>query len=673
MAAPTIVPLTKKSQESFKAYYDSLQNMQNRNRNQKRAKYERTDRAYQREVDATYEQAAAKAANAAGDTSKYQNMVIPVVMPAVETAVTYQTSVFLTGQPIFGVVSSPAFMTEALQMQTILENQSLKGGWARELMMFFRDGFKYNFAPIEVSWRDEVSYAVGTDLQKNTKTGQPKEVIWSGNKIRRLDPYNTFVDTSVAPSEVHSKGEYAGFTEYMSRMQLKSFIASLPEHIVANVAPAFASASGASGGASAGAPNFYVPQINPEVNVDDQRGDGMNWMKWASLSSTRNPNMDYKDGYEVTTLYCRILPAEFELRVPSSNTPQIYKLVIVNHEHIIYAELQTNAHNNLGILVGQPYEDGLAYQTKALADNTRPFQELATTYMDSIIASRRRAISDRVLYDPSRITSAAINSANPSAKIPVRPAAYGKNIGEAVYAFPYREDQSASSMQQIGTLLDFSNQLSGQNKVSQGQFQKGNKTLQEFQDTMSNANGRDQLTSILLEFQVFIPMKEMLKLNILQFQGGTELYNRDQNQVVEVDPIALRKAVLDFKISDGLIPSSKLINGESFSTALQVIGSSSEIANGYNIAPLFSYLMKTQGADLTDFEKSPAQSAYEQAMGAWQQMMQFAIEKGMDPEAAKQDLPAQPLPADYGYNPKEQTPAPSQQDQSDPAAPSQGI
>jgi len=39
------------------------------------------------------------------------------------------------------------------------------------------------------------------------------------------------------------------------------------------------------------------------------------------------------------------------------------------------------------------------------------------------------------------------NSPNPSAKMPVRPAAYGKPLGEAYYAIPYKDELSQSFMQ----------------------------------------------------------------------------------------------------------------------------------------------------------------------------------------------------------------------------------
>ena len=81
--------------------------------------------------------------------------------------------------------------------------------------------------------------------------------------------------------------------------------------------------------------------------------------------------------------------------------------------------------------------------------------------------------------------------------------------------------------------------------------------------------------------------------------------------------------------------------------ALQVIGTSPQIGAGYNVAPLFSYLMKTQGARLTEFEKSPEQMAFEQAMTQWQQVAVTVAEKGGDLKS----IPPQPKPEEFGYNP----------------------
>lgn len=668
MAVTESIILKKASQEKFITYYKAIQNQTNEVRGQIRSRFENVDKEYQRELDYTEQRRRAEAANKAGRADFYQDITVPVVMPQVEAAVTHQSSVFLTGEPIFGVVSSPQYIDESLQLQSLIQEQSIKGGWVRQFMLSFRDGFKYNFAPIEVDWSREVTHTVDTDATISTSEGIPKKVLWEGNRVRRLDPYNTFVDTKVPASEVYKDGEYAHTTELMTRIKLKKFISELPAKIIANVKTAFESSSKvtASGAVSTDSMHYYIPSVNPHISEQDYKGEGTNWLQWAGLNDTK-PKIDYKDMYEVTTLYARILPSEFDLAVPEANTPQVYKLIIVNHEVIIYAERQTNAHGYIPVFIGQPLEDGLGYQTKAFSENSIPFQQLSTAYMKSIIASRRRSVSDRVLYDASRVSPAEINSDNPSAKIPVKPSAYGKNIAEAVYAFPYREDQQSANMQQIQTILELSDSLSGQNRAQRGQFTKGNRTLQEFDSIMQNAAGRDQLASLLLEHQIFMPMKQVIKINILQFQGGTSVFNRETQQDVTIDPIALRKAVLNFRVSDGLVPTSKIINAETLAVALQTMGSSPAIASGYNVTPVFSYLMKTQGADLRAFEKSPEQVAYEQAMAQWQNLVAMAIEKSATGELPE-NFPPQPLPEQFNYDPA--APAANQPQTPTPGAPS---
>jgi hypothetical protein len=605
------------------------------------------DLAYMREQDQTPEHLRAQLANKLGDSTRFQNLTVPVIKPLVEAAVTYQTSVFLTGNPIFGVVASPEFESEALQMNAIIEEQSIRGGWVGQLMQFFRDGFKYNLSALEVTWKREVTAALETDLGFSRTQARPKEVIWEGNAIKRLDLYNTFWDTRVYPTEVASKGEFVGYTELFSRIALKQFIATLPDKIIQNIIPAFESGLG---GASVGNKEaYYIPDLNPNALINKNPHAGMDWLSWAGLSGKAG-NIRYKNMYEVTTLYARILPSDFGLRVPSENTPQVWKFIIVNHSVLIYAERQTNAHGMLPVLFGQPADDGLGYQTKSMADDVAPMQSLSSALANSWLASRRRAISDRVLYDPSRIASEHINSANPSAKIPVRPSAYGKNIAESVYAFPFRDDQAQTAMAEMQQVQQFAFSLTGQNQAKQGQFVKGNKTLHEYSDVMNHSNGNDQKTALLYEVQIFTPLKEILKINILQYQGGTSLFTRERQEIVQIDPVALRKAVLAFKISDGLTPTEKLISGDAWTTSMQVIGSSPQIGQGYNIAPMFSYLMKTQGADLTPFEKSPQQVSYESAVASWQQVVMEAIKQGADP----QKLPPQPTPQAYGYDPATQ-------------------
>lgn len=650
MAQPnTPILIPPKAQEGILQYIKVSKELSHQHWNM-REQMRRIDLDYMREADFSSEHHKAKQSAKLGDQTKFQNITVPVVLPQVESAVTYQTSVFLQGTPIFGVTSNPLTIDEAVQMETVIDDQSTRGGWVAELIKFFRDGFKYNIAAVEVPWKREVTAALETDLTFSASQGRPKEVIWEGNALKRLNLYNTFWDMRVDPAEVYKKGEFAGYIEPMSRIALKQFIQELPDKLIQNIVPAFESTSTSN--------DLYIPELNPDALATGNANSrsSFNWLSWAAIVDGKDGKIAYKDMYEVTTIYARILPSDFGLRVPSPNTPQIWKFITVNNSVLIYAERQTNAHGFLPILFAQPNDDGLALQTKSLAANVTPIQQITSAMWNSVIAARRRAISDRGLYDPSRVDHAQINSDNPSAKIPVRPAAYGKPLSEAYFPIPFRDDQSSVLMQETQSVLQMANVISGQNQARQGQFVKGNKTLHEFDTIMGNANGRDQLCSMLLEAQFFTPLKLILKVNILQYQGGISLYNRERQESVSIDPVALRKAILDFKVTDGLTPADRVVNADALKIAMQMIGTSPVLQAQYNVGPLFTYFLKTQGARITEFEKKPEQIAYESAMAQWNNQMAQITQmlKGLDPTQLQdllKQMPPQPTPEQFGYNP----------------------
>jgi hypothetical protein len=606
------------------------------------------DLSYAREQDQTQENQRAKAANRAGDSDRIQNITIPVVKPQVRAAVGYQAGVFLTDYPIFGVVADPANIDAAKQMQAIIEENSIRTGWARELLLFFYDGFKYDLSAIECTWDKIVTAAVETDVSyKGGKEGKPVELIWQGNRLKRWNMYNTYFDTRCLPYEIPDKGEFCGTTELYSKVALKSLIAKLDTKIIENIQPAFESPSFLNIGASGtGNEGYYIPNLNSDLLIDQNSNDIVDWDRWVGLApANTNSHIKYKGLYEVSTEYVRILPSEFGLRVPAPNTPQVWKLIIVNHSVVIFAERMTNAHEKIPVFFGQPSEDGLGYQTKSLATDARPFQQVASSIMNGVLAAKRRAVTDRVLYDPSRVSEAHINNPNPSAKIPVRPSAFGKNITEAVYQFPYRDDQSAIGMQEINTVVQLGNTLNGQNQARQGQFVKGNKTDGQWEQTMSNATTQDRLTALLYESQVFTPLKEVIKLNILQYQTGGQVFSPRSQEATKIDPLVLRNAILSFKVTDGLLPSDKVLSADQQKTAMQVIGSSPTLAQGYNVAPLFSYIMKTDNVNFAPFEKSPQQIAYEQALGAWNNAVTLYAQKGIP------FTQPQPKPQEYNFDP----------------------
>lgn len=650
MSVNTPIKLKQKSQDSIVQLYRSCASNFMATWNI-RQQLEEADRIYMRERDLTAENAKAVAANRMGDPTKFRNVEVPIAYTAVESAVTYQTSVFLTGVPLFGVSASPKYMDAALQMETIVDNQSVRGGWTRQLQLAFRDGFKYNIAACELDWVRKKIYTPETDLARSRDQGIPMETYWSGNELKRLDPYNLFWDVRYKPTDISERGEFVGYTDLYSRTELVRFLQSLTVRMNYKLA----CESGPSTIGLSYPSDYWIPQLNPMALIDQTTTGNINWMQWVGLEQKGASNINFRNSYFVTTFYCRIVPSEIGIDSESPHSPQIWKFYIVNGQVVVYAERQTNAHDRIPILFMQPNDDGLGYQTKSLLQNTAPFQAVGSALLNSSIQARRRALSDRGLYDPSKIDKKDINNDSASAKIPVRPSAYGQPLSNAYFPIPYRDEQSAQTMSDLQAIMAITDQTTGFNRAQQGQFVKGNKTMVEYQDVMANANARSQTTSILLEDQFFTPLKEIIKLNVLQYQGADTVFSREVGDEVVVDPVALRKANMIFKVSDGQTPASKQMNSESFGAACQAIATVPQLAGAYNIGPMFSYLFKMQRADVAQFEKPPALIQYEQAMNQWQQAVAVLAEQlskqQMTPEDIQKSLPPQPTPEQFGLDP----------------------
>ncbi len=594
-------PISPDSQESFLRLTLECFRVMSKSYNF-RERMQITDRQYQRELDFSQAQLRARRYNESGDPSKMQNVTVPVVMPQVESALAELSEIFLTSYPMFPMFSKPQMQDAALQMETVIGEQGVTFGWAAELLQCLRDSLKYNLAICEVVWENKKVWSVTNDATANIRHGQPNETVFSGNALRRVDPYNAILDTRVDPFKLAEEGEFAGYTKMVGRMRLKQLIAEMDPTKTMNVKAAFESGIG-SYTTNAASDGFFIPMVNPFAMIDPGTvsgvGNTINWHAWAGLEDTRR--IAYSgDIYEFTVMYARVIPSEHKMNVANRFTPQIWKMIIVNRKVCIFAELQTNAHNLLPIIVAQATEEGLGYQSKSFADNAASFQALATSLYVSGIESQRKKVYDRILYDPSRINKADIENTSPVARIAVKQEAYGKPLGEAMYPIPYRDDQAHQIFGVAQDILQMADVANGQNRVNRGQFQKGNKTRGEFDEVMDGSKARPRMMAMVLENRFFNPIKHILKLNTLQFQPPVNLFNRNTKQDVAIDPVALRKAAMEFRMADGLMPTDAFVNMELFKSIMQIVSTFPQILAQWDIMSMIFYWMKLEGATWID-------------------------------------------------------------------------
>jgi len=526
-----------------------------------------------------------------------------------DTMLAYLTSVFLTGQPIFGVTSSPEFIDQAKAYQAILSAQSVYGGWTGELMDFFLNCLKY-FGVMEVAWCKETTYVPEVTVRPGGKVDETSTVIWAGNRVRNISPYNFFWDHRVPLVKIPQDAEYAGYTSIYSRVGLKKYVED--RNLKMNINKVFD-------------PNFlgqppvklfYVPDFlwdsmdNYSTQIQTAGGGGNRFIDDFSTFEIgpEGKRKTFKNAYYMVTRYMRIIPQDYDMKVPMRNRVQIWKIVTINDQVMIECERQNNNHNFIPLITGQPVLDGLLYANRSFVQKQIPLQDIASSLLNAAFDSQRRALSDRLLYDPSRVTEKNISSTSPSARIPVRPTAFNSKLSDAVYKIPYEDHQTATFLQVAQGVYGFADMISGQNPAQQGQFVKGNKTQSEWEDVQGKSSGRQRKLALKLEEQAIQPLKFILKCNILQYQPSGDMYNYEEQKVYKVDMMEMRKAIFVYTITDGILPENKVVNSEVLQVGLQTIAASPLLQSKYDLGAAFSYMMKTQNCDLKPFELAPAQA-----------------------------------------------------------------
>lgn len=581
--------LTKEARLSLTQYVLQLLDT-HRMRSDLFTKMEAIDQAYAR-----YKAGDEEAGNeGCGDIFSSDEVTPPIVVSQVDSMVAYLAEVYLSGSPMFPVVSTPTNRKYAEQLETLLDDHALLGGYPRQLLLTLRNAVKYNVGPMECDWAPINQFSVEGDFT-NTDTGRKVAAQRKYfNKLKALDPYNTIFDPEVLPGDVAEEGDYAGYIEMYSYVRLKRLVARYAKQSkVYDVGRAIL--TGRQSPATVTQYFRQKPDISRLIHAY-RTGGSVNWEAWASGGNKRSLYNNLM-GYEVVTMYVRILPSDFTITAPQANTAQIWKVILVNGQ-LLVAERVISAYDYLPILIAQPIEDGFGIQTQGVAEGEIEFQEAAGKLFNIRFSAARRAVSDRAIYLPDAINPRDVNSKAAAPKIPVKLSSLANQTLDSVYKqIPFDMRGLETTLGDAQTIVQFSKELHGQNSPRQGQFQKGNKSVREWTDTMSGSEERLRLPALVLEYQFFSPLKSMMTLNIFQFSDDVQIVSQKTGQTLKINIAELRSQVLSFKIADGYSPKSKIASTDVLTQGLQLILGSEILQQsfGKQLPAMFAHMMSLGG------------------------------------------------------------------------------
>lgn len=547
--------------------------------------------------------------------SRFQEIDNSVVREVAESYASFYIDSYISKNKLF-TMTSPADQQETAQLfNAVLQDQDRQTQQKANISKFLLDCAKYNFGMVEVAWDIKELYSPTINaLQLKTET-EVTANYWEGNHIKWLDPYNVFFDTSVPPHSLHEDGEFAGYTEQYTQMRLFRLMQQLKT--IPNVSVydrdwrnlQFSVYNVPAGGGIT--PKYYQPDIKPlgmAATIDTTAE--FDWTQHIEGSKSKELNSwNSSSRYEITTVVLRLVPSSYG--IPATTKPEkveTWKFWVLDGSWLLASQRLDSAHNYLPFVIGQPDSDSLGINTGGPAQVAIPYQKLIKQLTDRVLAGADRAIRGKSLYDPTYINKDDINTSIPDANIPLRkPLTQNRSIDQVFRNIDFRGDTTGlGDLAQQGRAAAL--QAGGINNSQIGQFTKGNRTLEEYNDVQANAVSRQFIRLLVLESTAMSAIKRMLKLNILQYQKAAELFNPETQQEVTVTPEALYKSEVDYVLADAFSSSEYMLSPNVQQQLLQVISMQPQLFAEYDIAKMIVHIMQqSNGVDMQQYKYTPEQ------------------------------------------------------------------
>lgn len=562
---------------------------------ERRVRFETVDRALQMESKARRK-----------EVEFLDDIELPTSKSPVSTVSNFLIDVFTKDPAIFEAIEPSTDLAQyARQLTAINEDNAHRYQWVRELILYFKSLPKFNVSGIEAIWDSQKVNVIGTDVESTTpdnRTGAAvSQEVKSGNKLRACNMYNTFWDETVDVNKVHMEGEFVGEIERLSMVRMAQLIDQLKERSgdVHNEEAVFATHA-------ADAAEYYIPQINDNVKSGGATSVLDQFFSFADGNfDTPEKFKNAGKHYELIRVHMRIIPAMFGMEVPDKHSVQIWTFYIINWAHVLYVEKNNNAHGLFPLILSQIDEQGIEQQVKSMAESLTPVTNLINKIYDLRIQGLTRAVDDRLLFDKNRIEKEDIDSRSPSARIPVKTNLTNSKISDAIYQIPYADNMGATFLQEIGFLQNVANKVSGLNDPQQGNLQRGNRTLGEFNEVMKNADDDLRVWAILVEVQAMTPLKHIIRNNIFQYGMNELIVSPVTGEQVKVDVVQLRKHMLTFKMADGLRDRDNLLDAPTARTAMELMLQVPQIqaVYGEGMIEIIELLFNGLNVNLTDIRK----------------------------------------------------------------------
>lgn len=514
--------------------------------------------------------------NQKGYGVKPVDQILPLTLTQLDEAVTFLLEVLSTDNGLYGAIAPKDKQPVATAFSALMNEHAAKFKHIKDLNKFLFNALKYNIGILIPEWKK----VTGNKMKNNEAGGLQIEegVVYEGNQLTEADPYNFFYDISVDPVMLAQEGEFFAIADVHTEFKVRKMAAD--EEIY-----------GVDRFINDNAFDVRYYRAKPTIRAQDSSNSGNSFLSLLSSGEF----VQSQNAIEELMFYIWLPEKEFGLG--QDEKMSIFRVTVMNFNHIVRVQKLNNAHGMLPVGITMPWEDGFKEDTKSYAELLNPFQTFASSQMNVHTKASRKALYNVTFYNKNEL-NIEDNYDPIAAQIPVN-APPGTDLNKAIRQFSDTPDTN-NTIADIGSMIDLMQkilptdilrQVAGLDRATQYQSAA----------TVQGANRRNLKIAKIIEDQAFSTVKNIEMYNVLQYQKTIEILT-PEGELIEADVTAFRDTKLEFAISDGLKGLDRLSMIINIKEILNTILQSQFASQQINVVEVINYWTSMLG-DKTDFSQ----------------------------------------------------------------------
>lgn len=476
---------------------------------------------------------------------KATKISLPLMLIHLTDMMTYYAQTFAPNRGMFYHTAKPDEAPDATQLVSVMNSHAVYGGFYRQLLRAIFAILKYNIGGVWNTW--DIEYGPKLEATESGGTQLGQQVTFKGNKIKAVDMYNFLYDPGVDPARLYEEGEFAATCELRTHYWLQDQCLKGTYLNCADILH---------GESMQDTATYYKdPPVEARLDTDSSgAATGFSWLGFIKGQSSTSCG----GGYELTTIYCRLNPNQFNLiaGTPSERAGrdryEVWKFTILGGQRIIQAEYQENMHGHIPVYMGVLNDDEMEAATKSVAEVMNPLQQFASFLLNVHVEASRKNLHGTTYYDPSCVDMEKIPKGEVAARVPIKPQGYGKDIRTMVQ----RESgnmETSRTLQDLQGMMALVDQFYPTQSLPSQIAGIDRAVTDQVAAVQQGSNRRQHMGARLIDDTMLRPMRFSMYYNIVQFQeDGEEIADYYTGRSIKLDLNKLKDTNLSLIIGQGL-------------------------------------------------------------------------------------------------------------------------